>query len=654
MCTDLVLASSAISRGQQEVRLRQLRDLIYPQVTMTVLLRRYLEEAHWDGECTPAPGYRACRQVADECLCGSTVARAYARYTRDRERILAGEDDTSSFSSLSSLSSSSDTGESKGVAVANTPLRQQMEDLDLPFDNNIEQERRDTALAFRLRIEDIHNYPLSISEAVLLLHLADWDIGVALASFEGYDEARNRLRIAFDGMRDYTDDANERSARIAALVEITERADWLSMKLFLEKKNWNFVSAIVSWYRRGIRPFTNDEVRGLLRDRPHWALRVDHNGRVREKPTNEECRVAPEAEAGGWNEETPDFTNPLDPHPPPPTTHSQRTGRNYNSTNPRAAGFIIHPGANTTVKAGPPDISKFLLEYISKGQYRFNMFEHPKYFFPDRIEDLQGDTFLESDEDEPLLPSDDASSAIKFAYSSSSYNSPQKGRLGKRTKKEKTPRKPRKRSKAYTKPVVDFNFETPSHLADLNACRRQNRSLIEGSTLRAPAQPWTQEELDFLYQLTLEWLDDLKAKHPHKTRKELLETSDVLATTKSDWEKRMNVRFTGTVANGSTEPRRDRKAAAIMTMRGRYARLFVHFRANADKKWRARVDPAEIARLERERDAMEAIDLLLTAGEVLHDEPQGQQVSGEGEEEEKSEVSDVPSDVAEASDQGSE
>ena len=44
--------------------------------------------------------------------------------------------------------------------------------------------------------------------------------------------------------------------RIAALLDITERADWLSMKIFLQKKKWNFVRAVIAWYKKGIPTFT--------------------------------------------------------------------------------------------------------------------------------------------------------------------------------------------------------------------------------------------------------------------------------------------------------------------------------------------------------------------------------------------------------------
>jgi hypothetical protein len=199
-----------------------MRDLIYPQMKSADLLRQYLEEARWD------------------------VEQAHAQWNADRGFILAGR--TAETSSASSFTSDSDNDaddedEDNNAAGASSPttpnnsLRQVMEDDNLPFNSNVEKERRDAALAFRLRIEEIHSLTLSISEAVLLLYLTEWDLGAASASFTSHVEARNQLRVAFDGMRERTNDVDEQTARIAALVDLTERADWLSMKLFLERRD---------------------------------------------------------------------------------------------------------------------------------------------------------------------------------------------------------------------------------------------------------------------------------------------------------------------------------------------------------------------------------------------------------------------------------
>ncbi|KAJ9616407.1 hypothetical protein H2200_000125 [Cladophialophora chaetospira] len=664
----------SVSRNEQEVRWRQLRDLLYPQVTTTDLLRMYLEANDWD------------------------VARAHAMWDRNRARIMAGEvpdDDDSSLSSLSSTLSSSLSTTSSAVADETgvdaslnaaigqkVDMRVAMEDNGLPFNANIEQERRDAALAFRMRIESVHEVVLSISEAVLLLYLADWDTGVALAEFQSHEEARNRLRIAFDSFRRSTDDLNEQSARLAAMLDICERNDWLSVKLFLEEQKYRFIRAVISWYKSGIPPFEGDEARS--KTRPHWGLRVDQYGQLRKMPSEEDCRAASNEEAKGWAHDTVDFRNPGDTNPPTPHLHSAVHGKNYNpnSTKERAPGFFLHAGKESfirrpfrvekekpdTVQPGPADSSKFLLEYISKGQYKFNLFKLEKYFFSDRADHVQDDARDEEDADDPdndTLVDDESSSSTDFDFDSDP--SPSKINQGKRKRTTKstgrTALTPRKRAKTekQVKPCVEFDFNTPSHLADLNNWRRQNGSRIEGRVRRLPAQHWSQEELDLLYKLSQEWYENLKRMNPRTPRRQLLEKGEVLTSTKKDWARQMNERFTGTFPRDTTgripkNARHDRKETALMTMRGRYAKLAVHFRIKMDQKWLKRIDPAEIARLEAERDALESEDNLLTAvaqaaAEATSDEEtKVEEEAVKEEDDENKEEDETRSDVAERGD----
>lgn len=432
-----------------------------------------------------------------------------------RARMLAGDvdDDTSSLSSLSSDDSSSGAASPPAALGQRIELIKAMEDDHLPINANNEQERRDAALAFRMRVESVHDVVLSIPEAIFLLYLADWDTGSALAQFQGHAEARNRLRIAFDSLRDRTDDPNEQSVRLAAMLEICERANWLSVKIFLEKKRYNLVRAVIAWYKSGIPPFTDNEARNAPKTNPHWGLRVDHNGRLRQMPGADEWRAAPSnAEQSGWASATSDFTNPGDTSPPTPHVHSSIHGKNYTSKKDRPPGFILRAGSESfirvpfraekerpnTVQPGPADPSKFLLEYISKGHYKFNLFKLEKYFFSDRVDDVHDNEDNDSyaaDEDSPSSSSSDSDSAPAKTG-------------GKRKRGEKTTGRtaatPRKRSKNLPaiKPCVEFDFSTPSHLVDINSWRRQNGSRIEGRVRRLAAQAWTQEELELLCKFT--------------------------------------------------------------------------------------------------------------------------------------------------------
>ena len=124
----------------------------------------------------------------------------------------------------------------------------------------------------------------------------------------------------------------------------------------------------------------------------------------------------------------------------------------------------------------------------------------------------------------------------------------------------------------------------------------------------------------------------------------------------------MNDRFTGTFINDakgkpSKTARHDRKDSALMTMRGRYAKLAIHFRLTMDKKWLKKLDPAEIERLEAERDVLEREDNLLTAvaqaaADASSDEETKPEVDVKKEEDE--DEAEVRSDVAEHGDEQEE
>src|SRR6202000_1645126 len=94
---DLVHIDETVSRDQQDVRLRQLRDLIYPRATPQVLLRQFLEAVDWDGKHPSRPSYHAGQGPLMPWVVGTLVARANTLWNRIRDRILAGEDGESDF-----------------------------------------------------------------------------------------------------------------------------------------------------------------------------------------------------------------------------------------------------------------------------------------------------------------------------------------------------------------------------------------------------------------------------------------------------------------------------------------------------------------------------------------------------------------------------
>jgi ribosome assembly protein YihI (activator of Der GTPase) len=153
-------------------------------------------------------------------------------------------------------------------------------------------------------------------------------------------------------------------------------------------------------------------------------------------------------------------------------------------------------------------------------------------------------------------------------------------------------------------------------LHDLNAWRRQNRSRIEGTTLAKGAQAWVQEELDFLYDLNQEWIDELKAKNPTKTRAELIKTERMSWSLKKSWTDKINERFVGTQPDGAKQKRWERDPRAVMTQRARHPRIWVHFRVKPDPTKAKKVPAEELAALIAERDEIERADAELTAAAI--------------------------------------
>lgn len=148
-------------------------------------------------------------------------------------------------------------------------------------------------------------------------------------------------------------------------------------------------------------------------------------------------------------------------------------------------------------------------------------------------------------------------------------------------------------------------------------------------------------------KLNQEWLEDLKRRNPSTTRRDLLAVSEVSASTKADWAHQMNDHFRGTFpldakGNPVKEARVDRKDSALMTMRGRFAKLAIHFRLNLDKKWLAKLDPAEVQRLEDERDELENVDVFMMAVAQAAAEAS----SDDGVKEEEDDEAEARSDVA--------
>lgn len=506
-----------LSQKEQTNRMDTLRGRLQPHVTDRGLLQRILEDVDWD------------------------IERAYRRWHREHRRaqkVQAGEDpDDISSSSSSDDSDDSDSDES-GEEIADDDGNDENHNKEAkpsllesmcerPVNENPEQERRDAALALRIHVQELTDDQvyLSPSEAILLLHRSQWELDTAAARFTTLQAARLELQV-YDHMRtslpkdvDREDSATmlQQDERLATLINITGRPDWFSLKLWLEHCDWNLILAVQLWFNRGIDPAAGQKGLRLK------LIRVGVDEQPRQWPTNQECE-APQVD-DKWGEE-PELYAVDDPES---TASDQGSQSGLKTERARADGFLLSNDANprATAKRGNPDPTKFLVEYIQKGQYWYNRFQHDILRWPD----------LEAHGQQPRDPN-----------------------------------------------LPLFDWDNQQHLNWLNAWRRQVINRATGGIARGRTQAWSQEEIDFLIALTEELYEQVKADHPDRTDDELLPLT-ISTAKKKEWEKRMNEKFTGTVQDDSGEPRKDRKFPALMTQRSRVRTLVERFKVKADKKY---------------------------------------------------------------------
>jgi hypothetical protein len=557
------------------------------------MVEEYLRLYHWDVE-RAFTYYMEDREIvlreheADEARGGAVLfgAAAAAASSSDEE----GEEDSSDPSNSADPSdleateseeeeegenSQSEQGEASNTRNSGPPLNatlrprlivryRPIRDSTIPVNRNTEKERRYTALDFRIHVQNStqNTATLSPSMAVLLLHLSGWDIDKAKEKFHGVNHSRRLLARTFDRMRLPIDDEQEeekakgkgkakakakakgkdkekekekkqaaartkmaQDERLAEFITITSRSDWYSLRLCLERFKWDLVAAVNHWFVQGVRPFTKQPV---VHGNKVDGNRVDYNLAPLVKPLVEVCRATPVGE-GGWLPE-PDLFDPTEDDGNSSSGEDDEQHLIPQEDRQRINGFLIDDNRDTA-KKHCADPNKFLLEYISKGKYWTNRFKKETTF--------------------------------------------------------KWPQMTDKGSKKTSKKLVSFDWKNPKHVDFLNTWRRQAISRATGLKAREPAQQWSQEELDFLYALSEELLDEKMADNPGMSRDELLPMT-VSAEKKIEWMDRINAEFTDTMPQGATKLRTDRKAPAIMTQRARTQAIVDDFKVKGDKVWFAK------------------------------------------------------------------
>lgn len=541
-----IIARNGPTKAQQDNMVEVFAERIYPQVPDNVLLSAYLRHNSWDFEAT------------------------VSKYTQDRETLLASlveeEGNNAETASESSPVKASDSNVERQPSDDSdtTEKRQeigQKKELEMPwwFNDNNEQERRDAGLALRLQFEDLNDrkeVDMTPSEAVLLLHMVDWDISGARKGYNSLPEAKQAVRKQFDRMRSRlptatvrpsaTDKLQQRQLkqqdeRLATFVNITGRSDWFSLKVFLQKRRWNIIAAIEAWFRSGVPP--------VMSRRKHvvYDLRNDFNMKVLPAPFGQDWQ--PQADGNGedgwaldWetvmeipepppDNETSDDESDADPeveteNPPSPITKTKKPNGRAKG---RPDGFALHQ-MKGTAKPGLKSDWRFLFEYISKGRYWSNRFKaYEKFDWPDvAIHDQ------------------------------------------------------RQRDSSQTR--VQFDWNNQEHIHLLNNFRRQNTCRTTNTGAREAAQLWSDEEKEFLLQMNVEWLEEMRKQFPGVSEDDLLKKT-ISNKTKEDWKDRLNAKFQGTVQEGSTIPRRERSIVSIISQRARTPAIIEKFKLKADSEY---------------------------------------------------------------------
>ena len=495
-----------------------------------------------------------------------------------------------------SNSESESSGSDGGVEGAERPIKLKDELLTLlrksmlPFSSG-EQERRDAALALREAIKELHSITLSISEAVLLLQLDGWDLGVALAAFTSHDKARRRLRYHFDGLRDLADveDEIQESKCLQVLAEITRRSDWLSLKLALERRKWNLVRTIISWFKKGIRVFKDNQIPREKRVYKGWGRRADRWGNPLAKPSDNSIKPA-NSDLSGWAGDGDDFADAStkDEEQPKPHIWGQewrddmeeakkspkarnRFIREYKGRQP---GYLLNfnPKWLTPGAVAPSD---FRLEWFQRGRYWMKIFNKSQFDFG-----------------RPGSPSESSSSSSQSSDSlgPSSGNSP-------------TP---------PGQEAVKFDANNADHVAALNRWRTSTRWTAGQFTIHLRAQKWTQDELEKLYQLQSGRLAEYKREYPWVTRRDTLEKYfQMPKPKKNEWELDFNKQFEGAILAGEQFHRHARTIGGMLEHRARFPRLAIHFRIPLNNVYSKKLTDAEkqaIKEYEQQRDDLEAAD----------------------------------------------
>ena len=560
------------------------------------LARRFLERLNWDVDRAEAVWRRHRGQARRE---NEAAAAATANTPTSTDAAVDAPTQGASQPAQSAAPPSAQPL-AQGGSVPAAPRVEDEELLGLVRSTNVpdsqgEQAHHDGATTFKKLIEEDHSVKISISEAVLLMQLAKWDIKKALADFTNRTDALGRLRTEFDGLRQLVqiDDSIQESKCLQLLTEITRRSDWLSLLVALREAKWNLVKVVIRWFKSGIPVYQKKHLpQGKKQD---WGMRVDRWGRRLPQPAEDSIKAAANADFSGWAPDPNSFEDPssqpssvpriwgqewrdneaLKQNPPDPSTTKRKPRENRG----REKGFMVD-FIRDQLKAGKGNVSQseLYIEFFHKGRYWFKIFNNNQFIFADEPEDaldLVDDDVDDGDSSSPI-------SQTSQQAASTPVDAPEL-----------------------------FDETKQKHVDALNRWRGNSYWSIEQDNVRPQAQKWSQDELNFLYQLMVDLLAQHKQDFPRQSRRELVPLLQIDHATKLRWQRDFNNKFTGVVPPGEQYPRQDREHGAIIQMRKRFVRLATHFRiklAPAVEDKFTDADKKNVEKWKKERDDMEDAD----------------------------------------------
>jgi hypothetical protein len=495
------------TRSQKEAFTRVLHLRILPHVTDVTVLHHHLELCRWD------------------------VDAAYSRLSANRQTLRASVVTGGPFVPIT------------GVAIYDDCLH------DLPFSNDVEHERRDTAVSFRDLVKKNMGEDLAVSEAMLLLYLGDWDLARAVQHYQDMDDALDRLHINFDRMRSSegtkithgTDDQQARhDERPAVLLDITARSDWVAIQNHLALHKYNLVAALVSWFKHGIAV-----AHGSGKDR---KTRMDVNRQPLPLPD------AADTAAPGLDEEwaverrfyrrVADFSSE-ESVPLPVLREGPEEGKKG-----RFFGYLIRSDKSTVPVGNLNAGAFFLIEYIHKGRYKALRSTGRQHFRWQQLNDDQEVSDENDQSDEPAQQEDHRDL---------------------------------------------FDFKNSTHVKLLNDWRRQVFRRVTGIITRQAVQVWTYIEHAFLYQL----LQAYRAESVQHNDQDPQATLQFTRQTYEEFADRLNEQFAGTIAPGATQVRQLCNPQAIETQARRFWPNVNDLKAARDNVWVARKSAGNNNKLEK-------------------------------------------------------